>query len=316
MEPKGAQRRSAQKGGADLIVPELMARVRQLHLRTHRLVNTALSGGYRSVFRGQGIEFEEVRPYLPGDDVRSIDWNVTARTGAPHVKAYREERELCIHCLVDTGMGMGFGTRRFTKREAAAQLVGLFSFVAIRNQDRIGMTLFGREAGFHLKPAKSSNHILRMIREVVAAPIDTEPGNLMDVLAATNQVLKRRALIFVFSDFDDADTAPWSEPLRRLAAKHDVVGVRIEDPFEAELPQAGVFSATDARGAGWRTIDSDSKSVRDAWRRAAIERRAAFRRAFTRAQAETIEIDTGEDLMGPIGRFFRLRAMRGGRQSS
>jgi uncharacterized protein (DUF58 family) len=311
MVESGPKRRGG--SAADLIVPELMARVRTLQLRTERLVNTALSGSFRSVFRGQGIEFEEVRPYLPGDDVRAIDWNVTARTGTPHVKAYREERELCVHCLVDLGIGMGFGTRRFTKREAAAQLVGLFAFVAIRNQDRIGMTLFGEHPGLHLKPAKSSNHVLRMIREVVAAPTDVRPGNLAEVLAATDSVLKRRSLVFVFSDFDDARDAAWVQPLRRLAGHHDVVGVRIEDPLERELPDAGVFHAADPAGRGWRTIDSGSRAVREAWKRDAVERRAAFRQAFTRAQADTIEVDAGEDLASPIQKFFRMRAMRTGK---
>ena len=142
--------------GAPLLTPALMARVRQIQIRTHRLVNTALAGGYRSTFRGQGVEFEEVRPYQPGDEVRAIDWNVTARTGQPFVKSYREERQLTIHLLVDTALPMDFATFGETKRDAASQLAALIAFVAVRHQDRVGLTLFGAEPGLHLDPGRQS----------------------------------------------------------------------------------------------------------------------------------------------------------------
>jgi uncharacterized protein (DUF58 family) len=147
--------------GSQLLAPELMARVQQIQIRTHRLVNTALSGGYRSTFRGQGLEFSEVRAYQPGDEVRRIDWNVTARTGDAYIKTYAEERELTIHFIVDTSLSMDFGSRVRTKRETAAQFCALLSLVALRHQDRVGLTLFGAKPGLHLPSRKGTTHILR-----------------------------------------------------------------------------------------------------------------------------------------------------------
>lgn len=301
-------------GPPDTLAPEFLARVRQLHLRTHRLVNTALTGSYRSVFRGQGIEFEEVRPYVPGDDVRGIDWNVTARTGEPHVKSYREERELSVHCLVDRGLGMGFGTRRWSKREAAAQLVALFAMVAARNQDRVGLTLFGPEPGLHLSPQKSSRHVQRLIREVLAAQPAEGPSDLKRVLEGSVRALRRRSLVLVFSDFADCAEASWMEALRSLATRHDVICVRLVDPFEVELPEAGRFAVEELGTGDWSFIDSNDATVREAWRRAARERQVAFEQVCRDARAERIEIDLAEDLAAPVQRFFRLRSARAGRR--
>jgi uncharacterized protein (DUF58 family) len=309
-----APQRPPQLSGAGLIAPELMARVRQITIRTHRLVNTALAGGYRSVFRGQGIEFEEVRPYQPGDEVRAIDWNVTARAGEPFVKAYREERELSIHALVDTGLPMDFGSQLWTKREAAAQLVGLFGYVAIRNQDRVGLTLFGEEPGLHLQPRKSAKHILRLIREVIAAPVSEGASDLLRVLQSTERALHRRSLVLLLSDFEavgeDAESdATWAEVLARLGRRHDVIVMRVVDPFEEELPRAGLVGLRGVLG-GWREVDSSAPAVRRAWSERAAERRAALNKLLAEAHVDRIEVHTDEDLADPIGRFFRLRASR------
>ena len=295
------------------LAPEFAARVRKLQLRTHRLVNTALTGGYRSVFRGQGIEFEEVRPYVPGDDVRGIDWNVTARTGKPHIKSYREERELSVHCLVDQGLGMGFGTRRWSKREAAAQLVGLFAKVAARNQDRVGLTLYGPEPGLHLDPRKSTRHIQRLIREVmVAQPFDV-PGDLKRVLEGSLRALRRRSLVLIFSDFADAGGRGWVQAMRALAARHDVIGVRLVDPFEVRLPKVGRFAIEDLNGGDWNWIDAADKGVREGWQQAAEQRKAEIHGALRESRASRIDISLDEDLAAPILRFFRLRMARAGR---
>src|SRR6266850_671258 len=152
-----------------LLARELMARVKQIRIRTHRLVNTALSGGYRSTFRGSGLEFSDVRAYQPGDEVRRIDWNVTARTGEAFVKTYAEERELTINLIVDTSRSMDFGSGRWTKRETAAQFCALISFVAMRHQDRVGLVMFGEQPGLHLTARKGGQHVLRVVREVIAA---------------------------------------------------------------------------------------------------------------------------------------------------
>ncbi len=300
---------------SDPLAPEFLARVRQLQLRTHRLVNTALTGSYRSVFRGQGIEFEEVRPYEPGDDVRGIDWNVTARTGEPHVKSYREERELSVHCLVDRGLGMSFGTQRWSKREAAAQLVGLFALVAARNQDRVGLTLFGPEPGLHLSPQKSSRHVQRLIREVLVAEPAEAPSDLGRVLEGSLRALRRRSLVLIFSDFADAASRSWVDPLRRLGMRHDVIAVRLVDPFEERLPRTGRFAVQELGGGGqWTWVDARDAEVRARWTEAADERRRAFEAVTREARTERLEVPLDEDLAAPILRFFRLRAARAGRK--
>jgi uncharacterized protein (DUF58 family) len=163
-------KREATELRSSALAPELMARVRQIQIRTHELVSELLQGSYRSTFRGAGIEFEEVRPYLPGDEVRSIDWNVTARTGVPYIKTYVEERQLVLQLLVDTSLSMDFGSGEKTKREAAAEVASLLSFVAVQEQDMVGLTLFDEEPGLHLKPEKGTRHVLRVVREVMAAP--------------------------------------------------------------------------------------------------------------------------------------------------
>lgn len=296
------------------VAPELLARVQKLQIRTHRLVNTALAGSYRSVFRGQGIEFEEVRPYQPGDEVRAIDWNVTARAGEPFVKAYREERELSIHLLVDTALSMDFGTGAWTKREAAAQLAGLMAHVAIRNQDRVGLTLFGPETLSHLKSGKSSRHILRLIADVMTAPVSTEPSDLHGVLEATGNVLHRRSLVMLFSDFAGAeDGGPWVEQLSRLGRRHDVIAVRVFDGLEKELPPVGPIWLRSSRTGKAREIDGRSEAVRAAWAAAAKARDERVNKHLARARVDVMDIHAGEDLSVPLVAYFRRRALRMGR---
>lgn len=290
---------------AALLEPDLAARVQRIRVRTHRLVTTALSGGYRSTFRGQGLEFSEVRAYQPGDDVRRIDWNVTARTGQPFIKSYAEERELSIELVVDTSRAMDFGTRLRTKREAAAQFSALISFVALRNQDRVGLLLFGDEPGLHLRSRKGSSHVLRIVREVLAAPPSDGGGGLAVALEHTERTLRRRSVVFVVGDFTGPNT--WVEPMRRLAIRHDVIAVRITDPLERELPRAGLVEFEEI-GSGRRVeIDTDSKRVRDAWRTRAEERRRRIDADLARARADVIDLNAGGELGEPVATFFHRR---------
>lgn len=316
----GAARESE---GTPLLTPALMARVRQIQIRTHRLVNTALAGGYRSTFRGQGVEFEEVRPYQPGDEVRAIDWNVTARTGEPFVKSYREERQLTIHLLVDTGLAMDFATFGETKRDAAAQLAALIAFVAVRHQDRVGLTLFGSEPGLHLEPGRRSRHTLRLVREIQSAPVSEGSSSLKEVLAAQESTLRRRSMVFVLSDFSsvgedgtEAGDAGWSESLARLARSHDVICVRLVDRFEEELPATGLLRLLRMDDGEVAEVDGRREAERAAWSGHADRRREALGAAFRRARAEWIDVRTDGDLAAPLVRFFRRRAQaRGPRRS-
>lgn len=311
------------EGRAPLLAPSLMARVRQIQIRTHRLVNTALAGGYRSTFRGQGIEFEEVRPYQPGDEVRAIDWNVTARAGEPFVKSYREERQLTIHLLVDTSLEMDFATFGETKRDAASQLAALISFVAARHQDRVGMTLFGKSPGLHLDPGSQSRHVLRLVREIQAAPMTPGPSSLRAALEGQEAALRRRAMVFVLSDFSgvgedgtEGGDDGWVRALGRLSSRHDVICMRLVDRFEEALPEAGVVRLVRMQDGAVRELDGRSSSTREAWSKAAEARRNALSSAFQRARAEWIDVRTDGDLAAPLVRFFHRRVQaRGSRRT-
>jgi uncharacterized protein (DUF58 family) len=305
-----------------------MARVRQIQIRTHRQVNTALAGGYRSTFRGSGLEFDEVRLYQIGDDVRSIDWKVTARAGDTYVKRFQEERELTLHLLVDTAPTLDFGSGRWTKREAIAHLAALISLIAIRHQDRVGLTLFGAEPGLHLPARKGSQHILRIVREVLAAqPAADSPdatgspaaSDFDAVLEERLRTLHRRSLIFLMSDFLSARGPGWVDRLARLARDNDVIAVRVSDPLEERLPPAGLFAARSIldTGRGFADqIDTRSARVRAAWARSARERQETLRMNLARARVEMLEIRAGENVADPLAAFFHRRMARhGGRPS-
>lgn len=317
-EPKPERgREHGGKRAAPLLAPDLRARVKQIQIRTHRLVNTSLSGGYRSTFRGSGLEFSEVRAYQPGDDVRRIDWNVTARSGDPYVKTYAEERELTIQFVVDTSLSMDFGSRVRTKRETAAQFCALMSFVALRHQDRVGLTLFGGRPGLHLPAKKSGSHVLRVVREVVAAPPEPGGSAFGEVLETITRVSHRRCVLFLVSDFQ-ATTAPtlgerdWLERLRELAQRHDVIAVRVTDPFELDLPKAGLVELVEGETGRVVEVDTRSKAVRDSWRERAAANRAEVTKLLARSGADILDLDTSKDLGEPILSFFERRAKRHG----
>ena len=295
-----------------LLAPELLARVRQIQIRTRIRASGALQGAYRSNFRGTGIEFEEVRPYQPGDDVRSIDWNVTARTGNPHVKTYMEERQLVLQLLVDTSRSMDFGSREKSKRETAAEVAALLAFVAAAEQDQVGLCLFDEAPGLFLPPKKDHFHLLRLVREVMAAPAGGSGSSLGAVLEHQLRHLKRRALVFVVSDFLSVGNDAWEESLAPLARKHDVIAVRVTDPFEEELPAAGRIPLVDLESGHSLEVDTSSKSVRDRWRQAALERRARLEERLRSARVDLVEVSTAGDLVQPLEACFRRRAMGGG----
>jgi uncharacterized protein (DUF58 family) len=315
-----ARERGSERTGsrsAPLLAPDLRARVKQIQIRTHRLVNTSLSGGYRSTFRGSGLEFSEVRAYQPGDDVRRIDWNVTARTGDPYIKTYAEERELTIQFVVDASLSMDFGSRVRTKRETAAQFCALMSFVALRHQDRVGLTMFGAKPGLHLPAKKSGSHVLRVVREVIAAPPESGGSGFGSVLETVARVSRRRCVLFLVSDFL-AQTTPvagerdWLQRLRELAQRHDVIAVRVTDPFELDLPKAGLVELVEGETGRVVEVDTRSKAVRDSWRERAAAQRTELTRLLARSGADILDLDTSKDLGEPILSFFERRAKRHG----
>ncbi len=303
--------------GNDVVAPDLMARVRQIQIRMHRLVNDVLAGAYRSTFRGSGVEFEEVRPYQPGDDVRSIDWNRTAKGQEAFVKTYVEERELTLQFLVDTSASMDFGSGDVTKREVAAQLCALLSYVALRNHDQVGLTLFDAATNLHLPPRKGAGAVARVVREVIAPRPPRVATDYRDVLEHEARHLRRRTLLFLVSDFaslegaEDPETG-WRQVLTALALRHDVVAVRVVDPLEEELPPVGPIALRDAERGGWMEVDGRSAAVRAHWAAAAAARRSAFAELMRAARVDTIELSTAEEIADPIVRFFRARRRRGG----
>jgi uncharacterized protein (DUF58 family) len=271
-----------------VVASDLMARVRQIQIRTHKLVDDALAGAYHSTFRGSGIEFDEVRPYEAGDDVRSIDWKRTARAQQPFVKKYVEERELSVELLVDTSRSMDFGTRETTKRELAAQFCALIAFVAQRHQDRVGLRLFGREMGLHLPAAKGGGAVSRLVREVIAAEPTDGGTDFAHALEQARRTLRRRSFILLVSDFADVHARrEWSDQLVPLARRHDVVLVRVVDPFEEVLPEAGVVLLSDLESGELREVD-------------------------TRSRCDSIELSTARDVAAPVSQFFKARRKRRG----
>ena len=289
------------------LAPELMARVRQIQIRTHRMVSSVLQGAYRSNFRGTGIEFEEVRPYQPGDEVRSIDWNVTARTGEPHIKTYIEDRQLILQLLVDTSVSMDFGTGEKTKREAAAEACALLSYVAMSQQDQVGLCLFADEPGLYLSPDKGQHHVLRVVREVVAAQAHGYGSSLAAVLEHQLRHLKRRSLIIVLSDFLDVGEEDWERVLGRVARRHDVLCIRVFDPFEEELPKAGILTLREVESGRVAEVDTGSSAVRERWAADARQRRESLIASLSRAHVDLAEVSTGGDVAEPIVRAFHRR---------
>ena len=304
-----------------------MARVRQIQVRTRGAVQGALQGAYRSRFRGAGLEFEEVRPYQPGDEVRTIDWNVTARTGEPHVKSYIEDRQLVLQVLVNTSASMDFGTAKCSKQEVAAELAALLAFAAAGQHDQVGLTLFDSVPGEHLAPDTGPAHVQRLVREVFypqskrRAPrrLSAARGDSSGLAAAcehTLKHLKRRAIIFVISDFLDAEQADWTDALSKLSQRHDVMCLRVYDALEERLPKAGVMLLEGMEQglgqAGPVEVDTSSERVRQIWAARAKARRESLQDRTRRAQVDLVEVRTDEDPADALIAAFRRRAMRGG----
>jgi uncharacterized protein (DUF58 family) len=321
----GAASNEAQAGaGSERAEPpfaeQMLARVRQIQLRTRRKVSNALTGAYKSTFRGSGLEFDEVRAYQLGDDVRTIDWNVTARAGAPFVKTFVEERQLALVFLVDASASMDFGTRRASKRELVAEFCALLGQVALLEQDQVGLALYGCAQELFLPPSKGLGQVERCVREVLAprerAALSAEQA-LAHGLEQLERQLRRRALLFVLSDFADAlpmDAAQlarppaWTAPLARLARRHDAIAVRVADPFELELPRIGVITLRDPESGTTIEVDSDSARTRAAWAERARAERARLQTELVRRGADRIELSTAENPAEALVRFFRRRA--------
>ncbi|MFO0727396.1 MAG: DUF58 domain-containing protein [Myxococcota bacterium] len=288
---------------------EVLRAVRRIEIATRRAVNAELAGRYHSVFKGQGMAFSEVRPYAPGDDVRHIDWNVSARhlDQGLFVKQFIEERELTVMLIVDLSGSGDYGTRGKKKRQLLAEVGALIAFSAIKNNDRVGLILHTDEIELFLPPRKGRKHVLRVIREIVEAVPRGKKTRIGDALAYFLKVQKRRSVVFVLSDWLDTG---YDGPLKIARAKHDLVAVRVNDPSELVLPDLGILSLVDAETGARRVVDSSSRRVREAYERRERERREAAKRRLAQSGADVVELSTDTDFVAPLVGFFRTRAAR------
>jgi uncharacterized protein (DUF58 family) len=286
---------------------EQLRAVRKIQIRTSHLVSDLFAGQYQSVFKGRGMEFAEVRLYQPGDDVRTIDWNVTARTGTPHVKRFAEERELTVMLLVDASASTLFGSRRQTKQALAAELGALLAFSAITNNDKVGLVMFTDRVELALPPRKGTRHVLRVIREILSRAPAGRGTDLPAALEHLRHVTKRRCVVFVVSDFL---TPGWKPALRLAARRHDVIAVVLEDPREATLPAVGLVELEEAETGARYTVDTRDPRVRDAFAREAARARTERDRALRTADVDAIVVATDRPYAEALLRFFRMRERR------
>ncbi len=290
-----------------MIPKELLRKIRRIEIRTSHLVNDALAGQYHSAFKGRGMEFEEVRPYQVGDDVRSIDWNVTARYGEPFVKVFREERELTVLLVVDLSRSQEFGSHEQFKRELVAELGATLAFSAIKNNDKIGLVCFTDRVEKFVPPRKGSSHVLRVIRELLAFEPVGRGTNIAAALDHVNRILRRRSVLFLISDFQDSG---YEQALRIARRRHDVIAVTVLDRREQSLPRAGLIELADNETG--RRIVIDTSNAR--WRRTyedLIRRELEARdRRLRQLNVDCIRVHTGESFVEPLIRFFRMREAR------
>lgn len=291
---------------ARVVGPDVLRQVKLIELRTRRLVSTLFTGEYRSVFRGQGIEFAEVRAYAEGDDFRSIDWNVSARMGSPYVKTYDEERELTVLLVVDRSGSVAFGAPR-AKQDVAVEVAAVLALAAARHNDRVGAVLFADQVEAVVPPAKGRRHALRVIRDLLAFAPRSRGTNLAAALAYASRLLPHRAIVVVVSDFRSTG---WQEPLHRLTGRHEVVAVTVDDPRELDLPDAGWIELEDAETGQRRLVDTSDGRTRLAVRLAEEERRLARRRALTTAHVDEVGLTTDQPYAQPLRDAFARRARR------
>jgi uncharacterized protein (DUF58 family) len=286
---------------------DVMRQIRRLQLRARRAVQTLLGGEYHSAFKGSGLSFEEVREYQPGDDVRQIDWNVTARTGTAFIKRYVEERELTLILATDLSASQRFGTQAQPKRAVAAEIAALVAFCAVSNNDRVGLMGFTDRVERYVPPNKGTRHVLRLLRDILFFEPEHTGTSLAAALDHLNKAQKRRAIVFLISDFLGDG---YTDSFRRAARKHDLIAVRTSDPREAVLPPVGLVQLEDAETGRQVLIDTNSRKFRTAFAARAAERRAAFTKLARSSQADLIEVGTGGDHFDALLRFFRTRERR------
>jgi len=286
---------------------EILKKVRKIEIRTRGLVNQLFSGEYHSVFKGRGMEFSEVREYQIGDDVRSIDWNVTARYGHPFVKIFEEERELTVILLVDLSGSLYFGSIESTKQQIAAEISSVLAFSALKNNDKVGMILFTDKIEKFIVPKKSRSHTLRIIREVLSFEPTGKGTNIKNALEYLNRTIKKRSIVFLISDFNDEG---YEQILKIIGKKHDLVGVVLQDPREEEIPQIGLVKLFDPETEEDIIVDTSDKDFQEWYKLKRAKIKLRRKSLFVSAHLDAININTNESYIKPLTNFFRIRERR------
>ena len=295
-----------------MLADDLIARIRRIEIITRKLVNDSFAGEYQSVFKGRGMEFDEVRQYHPGDDVRSIDWNVTARTGEPHVKSYIEERELTVMLAVDVSGSGDFGTRNRFKRELAVDLAAVMSFAATTNNDKVGMLLFTDRVESLVPPRKGRSHVLRMVRDLLVFEPKGAGTDIRLALDTVHQMLKRRSIVFLISDFL-VDPEAYRQAMLVANRRHDVVAFDLSDPLEHEIPDVGVIALEDAESGQLRWLDTSDREWRLEFTERVSQLGAAKNEVLLAAGVDHVSVNTERDYVAGVGAFFKDRLRRLGR---
>jgi len=292
-----------------------LGRMRQLEIRTRRLVNDSLAGEYHSVFKGRGMDFDAVREYVPGDEIRTIDWNVTARAGRPFVKKFTEERELTLLLLVDVSASGNFGSASRSKRELAAELASVLAFSAIHNNDKVGLILYTDRVEEYIPPKKGRRHVLRVVREILFHESRGRGTDTVKALDFANHILHRRAIAFLISDFQssgDPDEAliELRRAMRKTNRRHDLVALHIQDAREKSLPDVGVLAMEDAETDEVVELDTADPEIRRGFEQEVNERTQRLVRGFRAEAIDTLELDTAVPYLPALQRFFKNRERR------
>lgn len=286
---------------------EILKKIRRIELRTRRLVNSIFAGQYHSVFKGRGMNFEEVREYAPGDEIRSIDWNVTARMNVPYIKKFTEERELTVMLLVDVSASGLFGSIELSKRELAAEVASILAFSAINNNDKVGLLLFTNEVELFIPPKKGRLHTLRLIREMLYFEPKGRGTNLAGALDYMNRVMSRRSVVFMISDFMAPD---FTKALTVTSRRHDLVAMPVTDPGEGELPDVGIVTLEDAETGAQIDVDTSSRAVRRGLLELNDERMRTLERLLRSRRVDIVPLSTAEDYLIALRAFFDQRERR------
>tara|TARA_Y100000741_G_C18215397_1_gene543520 strand:+ start:89 stop:967 length:879 start_codon:yes stop_codon:yes gene_type:complete len=288
---------------------EILKKVRQIEIRTKNIVNDFFGGDYHSNFKGRGMTFSEVREYVPGDDIRAIDWNVTAKTGKPHIKIFEEERELSVLILIDVSSSGMFGSRKNLKIDVAVEIAAMLSFSAIKNNDKVGLALFSDSIEKYIPPKKGKKHVLRLITDIINHDFDSnnKKTSIKNAIDFANKISKRKSVIFLISDFIDND---FFDELKFLNFKHDLVGLQIYDVFERDFPNIGLINIYDSETGKKTWIDTSSKKNRENFIKNSNSKLDLFSRKCKNIGFDLLQISTDDDYVKFLMQFFRRRAKR------